>query len=63
MKLKAKIIEKGMSVKEVAEKMDLDISTLRRKIRDLNYFRRGEMLQIAKILGLTKREMFDIFFG
>ncbi len=63
MKLKGKIIEKGLSVKEVAEKMGLDISTLRRKLNDTNRFKVGEAKEIAAILGLTKRELSDIFFG
>ena len=63
MKLKGKIIEKGLSVKIVAERMGLDITTLRRKLKDLKRFKIGEAMMIAQILGLSKKELSDIFFG
>lgn len=61
-KLIGKIVEKGMSVRDVAEQMDMDITTLRRKLKDLNQFKRGEIKEISLILGLTQYEILDIFF-
>ena len=63
-KLKGKIVENGLTVEKLAQKMDLDRSTLYRKlsndggtllIRDAN--------AICKILQLTGEEATAIFFG
>lgn len=63
-KLKAKLVENGMSVEDLAEKIEVDRATLYRKmsnggrtmlVRDAN--------AIARVLKLTAEEAVAIFFG
>ena len=63
-KLKAKFVEKGLSVREVAEKLGVDRSTLYRKINDKEgkAFTVGEVQRLSEILDLTPYEITRIFF-
>ena len=61
-KLVGKIAEGGLSVKDIADQMGLDTSTLRRKMEDVDRFKLGEIKQIAHILHLTQKGILDIFF-
>lgn len=62
-KLKGKIIEKGLSISELAEKIDINRATLYRKLKG-----NGENISIreanliVKELGLTVEEANSIFF-
>ena len=62
-KLKGKIIEKGLSISELAEKININRATLYRKLRG-----NGENISIkeanliVKELGLTVEEANSIFF-
>ncbi|MDU2491663.1 MAG: helix-turn-helix transcriptional regulator [Clostridium celatum] len=62
-KLKGKIIEKGLSISELAQKIDINRATLYRKLKD-----NGENISIkeanliVKELGLTVEEANSIFF-
>mgnify|MGYP001947786641 CR=1 FL=1 len=63
-KLKGKIVEKGLTVTEVAEKIDIDRSSLYRKLNN-----EGETLtikeanKIVKVLNLPATEATEIFFS
>jgi plasmid maintenance system antidote protein VapI len=62
-KLKAKIIERGLNVEGFASLINMDRSSLYRK---LNYAQRitiGEATRIKEALGMTNEEASDIFFG
>lgn len=62
-KLKGKIVENGMSIKEVSESIGLDKSTFYRKLNN-----QGETFTVREInllrnaLKLTKEEAMAIFF-
>lgn len=62
-RLKGKIVEKGLNISIVAEKMDIDRSSLYRKLNN-----RGETLtireaqKIVEILELNPGEATEIFF-
>lgn len=63
-KLKGKIVEKGFTVSELADKIDLNKATLYRKINDNGEnFTIKETEKIAIILNLTAKEINDIFFA
>ena len=63
-KLKAKMVERGLNVSQVAEKIGIDRSSLYRKLNN-----QGETLTvkeakaIVKVLNITPREAASIFFG
>ena len=63
-KLHGKIKELGLSVGDVAEKMEIDRSTLYRKLGNNGAgltVKDAQML--VEILGLTEQEALDIFFA
>ena len=63
-KLKAKMVERGFNVAQVAEKIGIDRSSLYRKLNN-----QGETLTvkeakaIVKVLNITPSEAAAIFFG
>lgn len=63
-KLKGKIVERGLSVSALAEKIGIDKATLYRKISE-----NGDPLtirdadKISEVLNLSKEEVNDIFFS
>lgn len=63
-KLKGKIVESGLTIEEMADKLMVDRSTLYRKFE-----KNGEKItvyqaqQIARILKLTNQEAMEIFFA
>ena len=63
-KLKAKMVERGLNVSQVAEKIGIDRSSLYRKLNN-----QGETLTvkeakaIVKVLNITPSEAAQIFFG
>ena len=63
-KLRGKIVENGMSVSELAEKIGMDKSTLYRKLNNnAETLLVKEAKAIASVLGLTSDEAAVIFFG
>lgn len=62
-KLKGKMIEKGYNVDRLAEKMNIDRSSLYRKLNNGEKFTIGEAQKIKNTLGLTKDDASAIFFG
>lgn len=63
LKLRGKMVEKGVNVKSLACAMCIDRATLYRKLNNGENFTVGEVLKINDVLGLTKEEAYDIFFG
>ena len=63
LKLRGKMVEKGMSVETLAAIMDIDRATLYRKFADGDKFTVGEALKINEALDLTNEDAYDIFFG
>lgn len=61
-KLKARMVEREMTVGDVADKMGISQSTLYRKMKT-GKFSVGEVKQMSEILGLSTREITEIFFS
>lgn len=63
-KLKGKIVENGLTVEDLADKIGLNRSTLYRKINnDGETFSIKEANLICSALGLTGQEATEIFFS
>lgn len=63
-KLKARVVENGMSLSELAKEMGIDKSTLYRKLRDDGAgLLVGEATQIISILNLSTEDAAGIFFS
>lgn len=62
-KLKARMVEKGMSIADVATAMGIDKSTLYRKLRDPNKLCVGDVRRLASILELNEADAQAIFFS
>lgn len=64
-KLRAKLVERGLTVEEVAGRMGVHRTTLYRKMQDRSgkSFTVREVQELSSILELTASEIDDIFFG
>lgn len=63
-KLRGKIVENGLSVEEIADKIGIDRSTFYRRLNSGGEnFLIKEVDAIAKILNLTSNEAATIFFA
>jgi len=60
-KLKAKIIEQGMNVEKLAELVEVDRSSMYRKLNNFEKITIGEAKKIKAALGLSDEEANDIF--
>lgn len=61
--LKGKIVEKGMNVETVAEKIGVDRSSLYRKLNNFEKITIGEARRMKSVLGLTAEEACHIFLA
>ena len=61
--LKAKMVAKGVSAEELADKIGINTITLYRKINGKTEFTRSEMQIIKSVFNLNKGEMDAIFFA
>lgn len=63
-KLRGKIIENGLSVKDLADNLEMDRSTLYRKMNsEGDTMTINDAEKISKILNLTLEEVNSIFFS
>lgn len=62
-KLKAKIVENGMNVERLAELVEIDRSSMYRKLNNFEKITIGEAKKIKAVLGLSDEEASDIFFA
>ena len=62
-KLKAKIVENGMNVEILADKIGIERSTLYRKLNNFEKITIGEAIKIKAALDLTDAEANDIFLA
>lgn len=60
-KLKGKMIEQGLTQEDLAKKINVDRSTLNRRLKTGESFTIGEVNRITTVLNLTKSEAIDIF--
>lgn len=59
--LKGKFVEKGLNVESVAEKIDIDRSSLYRKLNNGEKITCGEARRIMEVLDLSDEEAILIF--
>lgn len=62
-KLKGKIVEKGMNVETVAERIGVDRSSLYRKLNNFEKITIGEAVKMKAVLELSDAEAADIFLA
>lgn len=62
-KLKAKMVEHGMTQEAFAQRLGIDRSTLNRKLQNIDSFTVGEAKQAKEVLSLSEGEAITIFFG
>ena len=62
-KLKARIIEKGMSVEALADAIGKERSTLYRKLNNFEKITIGEAAKIKTVLGMSDADAIDIFLS
>lgn len=62
-KLKGKIIEKGMNVEGLAKCIDINRSSMYRKLNDSEKISIAEAMRIKDVLELTDEEATEIFFA
>lgn len=61
-KLRAKVIEKGFTMKQIAEVLRINEVTLYRKINGTSDFTRKEIQKLKEILKLDAKTTEEIFF-
>ena len=62
-KLKAKIVENGFTIEQVAQKLGINYATLYRKMASETEFTRNEIAMLKEVLHLTINEVDVIFFA
>lgn len=62
-KLKAKIVELGMNVETLADKIGMERSTLYRKLNNFEKITIGEAVRMKDALNMTDAEATDIFLS
>lgn len=62
LKLRGKMVEKGLNVGTLAAKIGIDKSSLYRKLKECEKITVGEAQNIKDVLGLTAEEAREIFF-
>lgn len=60
-KLKSKLVENGMNVETLAEKIGVDRSSLYRKLSNFEKIKIGEASKMKAVLNLSDEEAADIF--
>jgi plasmid maintenance system antidote protein VapI len=63
LKLKGKIVEAGMNVETMAERIGVDRSSLYRKLNNYEKITIGEAMKMKDVLGLSDAEAANIFLG
>lgn len=62
-KFRAKVIENGLTMEQVADKMNINTATLYRKMNGESDFTRKEMQLLRNILSLNTKTADEIFFA
>ena len=60
---RAKVVYNGYTLSEVAKMIEINESTLHRKIKDGGSFTRDEISKLVQALNLTTDELTEIFFS
>lgn len=62
-KFRAKVIENGLTMTQVANQLNINVATLYRKVNGTSDFTRTEIQTLKDLLKLTVREATEIFFA
>lgn len=62
-KLRAKIVERGMNVEQLAEAIEIDRSSLYRKLNTFEKITIGEAGKMKDVLGMSNEEAYEIFLA
>ena len=62
-KLKAKIVERNITMEELASRIGISTATLYRKVRNPLRMTLMEVIKIKDVLGITDKEAIDIFLA
>lgn len=62
-KLKAKIVEKGFNLEQIAQKLGINPATMYRKMTLESDFTRNEIAILKEVLNLSIEEINAIFFA
>ena len=62
-KLKAKIVERNITMEELASRIGISTATLYRKVRNPLRMTLMEVVKIKDVLGITDKEAIDIFLA
>lgn len=63
-KFKAKVVENGLNMPDVASRLKINVSTLYRKLgKNGGTFTVREVKELGNVLNLNRKELMDIFFG
>lgn len=62
-KLKGKIVEEGMNVETLAERIGIDRSSMYRKLNNFEKITIGEANKIKAVLNLSNEDATDIFLA
>ena len=62
-KLKGKIVEEGMNVETLAERIGVDRSSMYRKLNNFEKITIGEANKIKAVLNLSNEDATDIFLA
>jgi len=62
-KFRAKVVENGFTLEEVAKQLGINPSTLDRKMSGISDFSRNEIQILRKVLSMTAAECDEIFFA
>jgi predicted transcriptional regulator len=60
---KAEVVRNGLTMKQVADALNIDVASLYRKISGTSDFYRGEISALIKILHLDDEAIMRIFFA
>ena len=60
---KAEIVRNGLTMKQVADALNIDVASLYRKINGTSDFYRGEINALIEILHLDDEAIMRIFFA
>jgi predicted transcriptional regulator len=62
-KFRAKVVENGFTIKQIAEMLHISEVTLYRKINGISDFTRKEIQKLKEILKLDTKAVEEIFFA
>lgn len=62
-KFRAKVVENGFTLEEVAKQLGINPSTLDRKMSGISDFSRNEIQILRKVLSMTAADCDEIFFA